>query len=90
MRHGEAHAQKCSKSASPCAPLCHPWEIPARWETCTDSLAALPGCRLAFYGRLCRTLDPGDPSQLLSLRVFKPKQREVRGICAWGHRCALL
>ena len=33
-------------------------------------------CRLAFYGRLARTLDPSSPSQLLSLRVFKPKQRE--------------
>lgn len=32
--------------------------------------------RLAFYGRLVRTLDPHDPQQLLSLRVFKPKQRE--------------
>ncbi|GAB4820810.1 hypothetical protein N2152v2_007856 [Parachlorella kessleri] len=35
------------------------------------------GCeRLAFYGRLVRTLDPGNQSQLLSLRIFKPKQRE--------------
>lgn len=32
--------------------------------------------RIAFYGRVVRTFSAGPHPQLLSLRVFKPKQRE--------------
>ncbi|KAG2430703.1 hypothetical protein HYH02_013699 [Chlamydomonas schloesseri] len=32
-------------------------------------------CRLAFYGRLVRLVDPGKPNELAELKVFKPKTR---------------
>jgi selenocysteine-specific elongation factor len=41
-------------------------------------------CRLAFYGRLLSTLDPGDPRQLARLKVYK-----VRAGWGWGKRAAL-
>ncbi|KAG2492709.1 hypothetical protein HYH03_009122 [Edaphochlamys debaryana] len=33
-------------------------------------------CRLAFYGRLVRLVDPSKPPELAALRVFKPKARQ--------------
>ncbi|PNW81764.1 hypothetical protein CHLRE_06g259200v5 [Chlamydomonas reinhardtii] len=32
-------------------------------------------CRLAFYGRLVRLVDPGRPQELAALQVYKPKLR---------------
>ena len=39
----------------------------------TEMVAAT--CRLAFYGRIMRLINTGDPAQLSQLRVFKYKEK---------------